>query len=552
MSRLRTGIDRWGMHSTFALAVVGLLATGCEGDEGERGPQGPEGPAGAPGPDGVDPGLSTLDKAVVGLGGEVALTALGSYVIEASGTRLAVGEGFSPGDPSVEISRFSTTVTRDLVNDGLRVDWERPILFFPGDLELVYSEIIAGDVGVVVGSDSVLGFNTGDMPSSRWAAVRKQERLLDPHSTLLAALNMEVGAELLGTRFHNGTVHEVLRVEDATAPLDVFVDARTGLISKIATTENDHLLRDVPLEVHYANWEPSAIDLLFPQDVFIVLDGELVHSETRLAVMVNPTLEAGIFDFPDGAQPTFDAEVAEFGEASHQFHQIFAGLGLPFDVPQLFVQPTELAPGVFLVAGGSHNSMAVEQADGVVIVEAPLYPERADAIIAWAADQFPGKPISHVIATHHHHDHSAGLRSFVAAGATVVLSDRSASFFRRVFAAASTVVPDALAAKPVIPTVVGVDDDEPLVLADPTNPVTVRHIDTFHAEDMVVVSVDSSDHVFNSDMWNPGNGGSATFADAARELFDFVDAEIGGAPTMVGGHGAVGPYAELEAFVSSN
>src|SRR5439155_1503288 len=83
--------------------------------------------------------------------------------------------------------------------------------------------------------------------------------------------------------------------------------------------------------------------------------------------------------------------------------------------------PTQLAPGVFFLGGGTHNSLAIEQTNGIVIVEPPLYDERSDAVIAWASAQFPGKPITHLVITHFHDDHSGGLRAYVALGATIAV-----------------------------------------------------------------------------------------------------------------------------------
>jgi len=58
------------------------------------------------------------------------------------------------------------------------------------------------------------------------------------------------------------------------------------------------------------------------------------------------------------------AELAARGEAHHQFLQNFAALDFPRDGLQTEVVATELAPGVFHLTGGSHHSLAVEQADG--------------------------------------------------------------------------------------------------------------------------------------------------------------------------------------------
>ena len=58
----------------------------------------------------------------------------------------------------------------------------------------------------------------------------------------------------------------------------------------------------------------------------------------------------------------------------------------------------------------------------------------------------PSKPIQYVVNTHHHFDHSGGLRTFVAQGATVVTHEQNKDFYERVFfsSAPRTVQPDRL------------------------------------------------------------------------------------------------------------
>lgn len=535
---------------------------GEDGKKGKAGEDGEDGSNGAPGDDGddgddgldagVDPALPTLDKALAGIGGQAVLQAMNGFTYTSSGSRALDVEGHEPGEPAAEISTFDLVVTHDLAVEGIRYDWDRDLLFF-GGAPMAYSEIVVGQVGVVDGSDNFFGFPTGDMPSTRWASVTKQHLLLNPHLILSQVLAGTLSATEAGFGLHDGVMHEVLEVDDGFAPMDLYVSPSTGRIAKISTVENHHLKRDVPLEVHYANWTAwGPGEPLFPADVFVTLDGELFHSETRTALEVNPVVAAGTFDFPVGSAPAFVQADADFGYASHQFWQSFAALGLPFDFVQTFVLPTEISPGVWFLSGGSHNSLAIEQDTRVVIVEAPLYPERADAILAWAATQFPAKPVTHVFATHHHLDHAAGLRSFVAAGARVVISEHSETFLADVFRAPSTVWPDALAGSPVAADIVTVPDGGSFTIGDGTNPVTAWHMPNSHAIDMLVVHAEGSDHLFNSDVWNPGYGGSALDPAYARDLQDFVDQEIGTQPTMVGGHSGIGDYAELDAYVDLN
>jgi glyoxylase-like metal-dependent hydrolase (beta-lactamase superfamily II) len=198
---------------------------------------------------------------------------------------------------------------------------------------------------------------------------------------------------------------------------------------------------------------------------------------------------------------------------------------------------------------GTHNSLVVEQQQGIVIIEAPNYPERSDAILAWAAQTFPNKPVTHVITTHHHSDHSAGLRSFVAAGATVVMHEAAETYYLDdVFAAPSTISPDSLAVAPLEPSTLPVPVSG-ATLDDPNIPITLSQLGTGHCADMLLIHVGTAGGlVFESDLYNPGNGGSTLNPAFAQDLLTAIQA---GEPTamVVGGHGGESLLAELEAYV---
>ena len=57
------------------------------------------------------------------------------------------------------------------------------------------------------------------------------------------------------------------------------------------------------------------------------------------------------------------------------------------------------------------------------------------------------KPIRYLINTHHHFDHSGGLRTYVEAGATIVTHEVNKAFYERVLSptAPRTLSPDRLA-----------------------------------------------------------------------------------------------------------
>ena len=75
----------------------------------------------------------------------------------------------------------------------------------------------------------------------------------------------------------------------------------------------------------------------------------------------------------------------------------------PFEVPPeiaanpaalvAHIEVTELAPGVLVFGGGTHNSVIVEQSAGIVVIEAPLNEQRSEAVIGKVRALFPGKTI---------------------------------------------------------------------------------------------------------------------------------------------------------------
>ena len=106
--------------------------------------------------------------------------------------------------------------------------------------------------------------------------------------------------------------------------------------------------------------------------------------------------------------------------------------------------PTEkLGDGVYLVSGG-YAALVVDFKPYIVVIEGGQSEERSDAVIAAAKKLIPKKRIRYVVNTHHHIDHSRGLRRYVAEGATIVTHRINAPYFERVFAAPKTLNPDAL------------------------------------------------------------------------------------------------------------
>ncbi|MBS1161088.1 MAG: beta-lactamase domain protein [Proteobacteria bacterium] len=109
------------------------------------------------------------------------------------------------------------------------------------------------------------------------------------------------------------------------------------------------------------------------------------------------------------------------------------------------VKVDKLADGVYYLTGGTHHSVAIEQRDHVVLVEAPLNEARSLALIEKIQEIIPGKPIKYLVNSHFHFDHAGGLRTFVDAGSTIVTHKLNAAYYKKAWAAPHGINPDRLA-----------------------------------------------------------------------------------------------------------
>ena len=182
--------------------------------------------------------------------------------------------------------------------------------------------------------------------------------------------------------------------------------------------------------------------------------------------------------------------------------------------PRVNVASQRLADGVWYLGGGSHNSVAVDMKDYIVLIEAPLDDARTNAVIAEAKRLIPGKPIRYVVNTHHHWDHSGGLRAAYAEGATIVTNEQNRNFFDRVILVPQprTLSPDRLSQFPFATTGPGPGKLETYrdtyTISDGTKSVTSYHVAGFnHAGDMAIVYLMPSKILIFADMYSPPPAG---------------------------------------------
>ena len=148
----------------------------------------------------------------------------------------------------------------------------------------------------------------------------------------------------------------------------------------------------------------------------------------------------------------------------------------------------------------SNGTTVIEFKDHLVLFELGVNARgQAKAVIDHARTLVPGKPVTHLIISHHHFDHTAGFREAVAEGLTIIQRPMSGVIFREMAAHPAPDFPDDLAKNPKPLKFTAVD--EHLQLADDTQTVDVYWgRNNGHMADVVFAYVPSEKLLIEGDM----------------------------------------------------
>lgn len=482
--------------------------------------------------------VTLLERVVVALGGQDSLAAMTAFEVTSTGNRYVSDEGTNPGGPPVPSGTYAATLTVDLAAAGVRIDLDRTLQFEAVQIPFTYSEIISGELGYVDGNDNLTGAPPGPMLSDRVASTVRQQRLLSPPWVIKDALAAPEIASEIGMEDFAGRPHELLQLEDSVRPLVLWVDSETDLVSRITTVEHHPLHRDIELDIAYDDWQTTDGGVAFPNQVVLTANGGVIAEDTRDSVSTSVVADPALFTLP--MKGTHDADLAARGARTSTWLGEFVSLGLPLFGLQTFVEPIELAPGVWHLTGGSHHSMAIVQSGGVVLFETPLNEARCVAVLDWIDANLDGAPITHAVVSHSHVDHAACARTLVAGGATLVVGEGSEDLWTSVLAAPSTVEPDELSANPVAdPSIELVPDGGSFTLDDADRPVTVYDLASEHAADMLLPYIEDQAIAYIADLYIPGLPFQLLGPTGSQEVLDSLELHglLGEVSMIAGAHG---------------
>lgn len=214
------------------------------------------------------------------------------------------------------------------------------------------------------------------------------------------------------------------------------------------------------------------------------------------------------------------------------------------------VETQRLADGVYLLGGGSHNSVAVEFRDYIAVIEAPLDERRNLAVIEHIVQLIPNKPIRFLVNTHQHFDHIGGLRTYMHIGATIITHWKNFDFYKQdvLNYAQRTLDPDMLSLWPPTEVAEGYQYEtvrENYVLSDGHRNMHISYVQPLmHAEGMLMAWLPKEKIVIEADLYDPLSG-NATPTEANRSFYNHVQRLGLDVATIAPIHGRAVPWAEF-------
>lgn len=163
------------------------------------------------------------------------------------------------------------------------------------------------------------------------------------------------------------------------------------------------------------------------------------------------------------------------------------------------IRLVEVAPHIYSIDLASLNTRitVAEFADHCVVLEG-AYNSRICDLVARAIDAELSKPVRYFAFSHLHGQYIGGVRSFVHAGATILVPATTAPLVERIVAAPHTLRPDALLADPK-PLKVQVVKDR-LRLEDGTNTLDVLAVESAHTDEYLIFHFPRQKVVLSGDL----------------------------------------------------
>ena len=470
--------------------------------------------------------------AVTAMGGAEQLRGVQTLVMSGgSGTRNRLGQTVRATDPDGTGKLSNVIETLDLAGGRAALDYQIENDGFMQHRQ----EVLTKKNGKLVGLENVAGRPLAVMSPSglfSWGSQNSPEFLLRRNvvAVALAAANSAPDEPPQDKTFNGRTLKSAGITLPSGEKATVFFEPESKLLAGYEVLDTESMIGDVTAQYILSDYK-AAGGVTLPHKITII-KGNKPYSEVQFKLAsVNDAAAQEVFAIPATADAEVDTAIA-------------AGDYSPVTI-------TKVADRVYFARAYSHNSMVVEFPTWLAVVEAAYTDAQSHTLARVLQQQFPNKPIKYAAITHHHFDHTGGVRTLASYGANVVVEKGHEPELRMIVETPHTNPPDPLETKRKAGQTVGALEvyEKKMVISDGGQTLELHAITGIpHVEPKVIAFVPTSGVLFQSDLFFPGLGAPAS-PDAVQLLKSVRELKLR-VTTNVGGHGGVGPFSELEKAVA--
>ena len=432
-----------------------------------------------------------LEAGIAALGGLEAIRETQDVSAKISGFSYARNQSVGVNPPFDKMTRDENLYI-DIRNRRYIIETRDPL---PGGFVFGGKQVITGNQGFFINPrDKTIGF----LNLTNFNNIGLLRRL--PHLFLIAAYETAPSTlRWLGQETYNGRPHNVIAFASGNGiQWTLFFDARSNLLARYEQMVGDNLKGDAVQETSFPGYR-SVGKIKVPTKRVTRRAGDLIEEVDYRDVQFNVKPAEIAFAKPDG----------------------FDELPAPTPAP---IKETKLADGVFLFESGA-NSLVIEFSDHVMVIEPYAGGRGAKPTINKARDMFPGKPVKFVVVTHHHDDHSGGVRSYVAEGIPIVTTPANQRYFETMSGADFSINRDDQSQKQRKPLFEFVQNKKRL-FTDGKQTVEIIDIGPSpHANEMLIAYLPKEKLVFQGDLVNLPNNGKylpTTINESTLHFFDSI------------------------------
>jgi glyoxylase-like metal-dependent hydrolase (beta-lactamase superfamily II) len=453
-----------------------------------------------------------ITDAMGALGGRNRVEAVKTLTIEGEGINYNLGQDMQPEADTQQFAVSPYTRRIDIANSRQRVEQTRTpkFAFFQGPQAQTQ----------IQGLDGAIAFNVNPKGEpSRAAAQAERDRHIDLYHHPLTLLRSTMDPKTTVTNVRQvGTTRQADITTAAGPVVTLTIDAAGRPLS--ASTRAAHPnLGDVIMLTTFEDYQDVG-GLRLP-----------AHLTTKVDDFTTGMIHAD--------RQAIDTDVGDLAAPA-------AVAGARPAAPPITVTAASIGKGVWLMGGGSHHSALVEFSDHLMLIDAPQSEARTLAVIAKAKETVPNKPLTQLVTTHHHFDHTAGIRAAIAEGTDVITHAGNKDWVERMASRPHTIQPDTLAKKTTRLVVETVDDQREI--KDQTQAVQIYHVaGNPHSDTMLMVYVPRDRLLIEVDAFGAG---SAVNPYAANLLENIQKRKLR-VDRIIPLHGPVVKMAELEKVVAS-